>query len=405
MHWLRGRGAGAFISVEAGRSPDAERTVRFLVRRLRSDLIQRQRRAGMRWGLLATVFEALGRDGRPKFNAHVIVVMPDADARDRLIESVHRSSVYAGHVDARPVENWNRLTSYLLKEGTSQAWFAAGRSFRRIRGSIPLGDLGGDRVVLSRDLRDLLIASATIQPFQRTYAKRQQSPPPGSNLSSLRSIAFGGSSSSCADADADACRCASSIGASVSHDLKAFFDGERSLRRGQCGRRACPTLSSQGPGERRDAALSAFDLEESQDVEAAQLVETDFPIWINLRGRLKSEGREVPISELDKRVKPHAGEASRGDGRLPGVTLKYDEIEPCDEPVDGAKLLTELSREIGAYVTMERKQTSEDSLGAIGSDPIAELRAILQIGRKDLALRSPVGRAFEKERGRPSSTI
>jgi hypothetical protein len=76
MHWLRGRGSGAFISVEAGRSPDAERTVRALTRRLKSDLVQRQRRAGMR-GLLVTVFEALGRDGRPKFNAHVILVVPE----------------------------------------------------------------------------------------------------------------------------------------------------------------------------------------------------------------------------------------------------------------------------------------------------------------------------------------
>jgi hypothetical protein len=177
MHWLRGRGSGAFISVEAGRSPDAERTVRALARRLKSDLVQRQRRAGMRRGLLATVFEALGRDGRPKFNAHLIVIMPDVDARDRLIESLHRSSVYVGRVDARPVDNWNGLTAYLLKEGTSQAWFAAGKRFHRIRGSIQLGDLGGDRVVLSRDLRDLLIASARIQQFQRTYAKRKPLPP------------------------------------------------------------------------------------------------------------------------------------------------------------------------------------------------------------------------------------
>jgi hypothetical protein len=174
MHWLRGRGSGAFISVEAGRSPDAERTVRALTRRLKSNLVQRQRRAGMRWGLLATVFEALGRDRRPKFNAHVIVVMPDVNVRDRLIESLHRSSVYAGRVYARPVDEWNRLTAYLLKEATPQAWFGAGKSFRRIRGTIPLGDLGGDRVVLSRDLRDVLIASGRIAPFKRTYAKRQR---------------------------------------------------------------------------------------------------------------------------------------------------------------------------------------------------------------------------------------
>jgi hypothetical protein len=178
MYWLRGRGSGAFISVEAGRSLDAERTVRALTRRLKSDLVQRQRRAGMHWCLLATVFEALGRDRQPKFNAHVIVVMPDADARDRLIESLQRSSVYVGRVDARPVANWSGLTAYLLKEATPAAWFAAGKGFRRISGSIPLGDLGGDRVLLSRDLRDVLIATGRIRPFQRSYAKRQPLPPP-----------------------------------------------------------------------------------------------------------------------------------------------------------------------------------------------------------------------------------
>jgi hypothetical protein len=172
MHWLRGRGSGAFISIEAGRSPDAEPTVRALARRLRSDLVQRQRRAGMRWGLLVTVFEALGRDGRPKFNAHVIVIMPDAYARDRLIESLHRSSVYSGRVDVRPVDDWSRLTAYLLKEATPAAWFGAGKRFRRIKGSIPLGDLGGDRVVLSLDLKAALIDAGRIEPYRRSYAKR-----------------------------------------------------------------------------------------------------------------------------------------------------------------------------------------------------------------------------------------
>jgi hypothetical protein len=172
MHWLRGIGLGAFISVDGGRSPDAERMVRGLVRRLRSDLVQRQRRAGMRSGLLVTVFEALGRDGRPKFNAHVIAIMPDADARDRLIESLHRSSVYTGRADVRPVDDWSRLTAYLLKEATPQAWFGAGKSFRRIKGSIPLGDLGGDRVVLSLDLKAALIDARRIEPYRRSYAKR-----------------------------------------------------------------------------------------------------------------------------------------------------------------------------------------------------------------------------------------
>jgi hypothetical protein len=88
----------------------------------------------------------------------------------------------------------------------------------------------------------------------------------------------------------------------------------------------------------------------------AQLAKTEFPTWINLRARLKSEARDVPITELDKRVIPDDGEATDGDGRLSGAPLKYDEIEPWDEPVDGAQLLTELSSEIGAYVIMDPPQ-------------------------------------------------
>ena len=46
---------------------------------------------------------------------------------------------------------------------------------RRVGGSIPLGVLGGDRVVLSEDLRDALIRGGRIEPYRRTYAK----PAPG----------------------------------------------------------------------------------------------------------------------------------------------------------------------------------------------------------------------------------
>ena len=64
----------------------------------------------------------------------------------------------------------------------------------------------------------------------------------------------------------------------------------------------------------------------------------------------------MPIAELDKRVKPNGGDASDGDDGLPGEPLKFDEIEPWDEPVDGAKLLAELSSAIGAYVIMDPTQ-------------------------------------------------
>jgi len=77
------------------------------------------------------------------------------------------------HVLAKPVVDWPGLTGYLLKEATPQAWYGAKKSFRRIKGSIPLGELGGDRVALSSDLKDTLLRSGRIEPYRRTYAKRQ----------------------------------------------------------------------------------------------------------------------------------------------------------------------------------------------------------------------------------------
>jgi hypothetical protein len=167
---MRQRGPGLFVSIEAGRSPDAENIVRALTRRVRSDMAQRQRRARMRRVLMTTVFEARDRKGREKFGAHIVAVMPDARVRDRAAESLNGSAAYAGHVLTKPVSKWEGLTTYLLKEATPQAQYLKG--FRRIGGSIPLGARGGNRVILSRDLRDALVRGGKIEPYNRTYAKR-----------------------------------------------------------------------------------------------------------------------------------------------------------------------------------------------------------------------------------------
>ncbi len=82
---------------------------------------------------------------------------------------------------------------------------------------------------------------------------------------------------------------------------------------------------------------------ETETVRAlAQLVKANFPAWVNLRARLKSEARDVPLSDLDKRVRPSGGDASDGDDGLPGRPIEYHEINPWHDPVDGAKLLTRI---------------------------------------------------------------
>jgi hypothetical protein len=81
------------------------------------------------------------------------------------------SAAHSVQVDARRVEEWAGLTTYLMKEGTQQARYKQG--FRTIGGPIPLGTLGGDRVVLSPDLKSTLMNTGRIKPYRRTYAKQK----------------------------------------------------------------------------------------------------------------------------------------------------------------------------------------------------------------------------------------
>ena len=93
------------------------------------------------------------------------------DNRDRLIQSFNGSESFRKNVHAKPVTDWETLKGYLLKEATPQAAFRKG--FRRIKGSHPLGELGGDRVRLSPDLKHILERAGRTQPYTRTYAARR----------------------------------------------------------------------------------------------------------------------------------------------------------------------------------------------------------------------------------------
>ena len=130
-----------------------------------------------------------------------------------------------------------------------------------------------------------------------------------------------------------------------------------------------PTLAEGG-----DAAMKALvemaktapgSVFEPQTVGAlAQLAKADFPTWVNLRARLKSEARGVPISELDKLVGRTRGDPTGGDD-LPGRALTYDEIELWEEPVDGEQLLTEIAAAIGCYVVMDSYQRDAAALWVV----------------------------------------
>jgi hypothetical protein len=94
-----------------------------------------------------------------------------------------------------------------------------------------------------------------------------------------------------------------------------------------------------------------------------QLAKVNFPAWVNLRARLKSEARDVPIADLDKRLRPNGGDVGGGDG-LPGRPITFDEIEPWEEPVDGATLLSEIADAVGRYVVMDAHQRDACALWA-----------------------------------------
>jgi hypothetical protein len=142
--------------------------------RARSQIATYQERGGLRKKHAVTVFEALDRDLEPKFGSHIVAAAHDAAHRDKIIEALTNSKTLGRHIVAEPVTDWDELAGYLLKEATQQARFR--RGFRTIGGSIPLGVGGGNRVILSNDLRDTLIGSGRIEPYTRTYACRAPLP-------------------------------------------------------------------------------------------------------------------------------------------------------------------------------------------------------------------------------------
>jgi Protein of unknown function (DUF3631) len=79
------------------------------------------------------------------------------------------------------------------------------------------------------------------------------------------------------------------------------------------------------------------------------------PDFERLWARLKTD-RRVRLRALETAMKADAaGNANDGDNRS-GQAIEYDEIDPWDEKIDGAKLLTALAQAIDSYIIMEPHQ-------------------------------------------------
>jgi hypothetical protein len=165
MRYLRRHGPAAFMTVEGYDRPEREK--RTLFRKVKNDVALYQGREKMRRVLWLEVLES-----EPDLHSHIVATMPNEDAVMRLAERVYMSASYGQNVLVQPVTDWDGLATYLLKEATPQAWAKGGKSFRRVSGSHPLAEGGGDRVRTSKDLEAALIRSGRVEPRRRTYAAR-----------------------------------------------------------------------------------------------------------------------------------------------------------------------------------------------------------------------------------------
>jgi hypothetical protein len=97
-----------------------------------------------------------------------------------------------------------------------------------------------------------------------------------------------------------------------------------------------------------------------------ELVRAKFPVWVNLRARIKSEARDVPLAELDRRLRFNGGgNDGDGDDGLPGRQVAFEQIDLWDEPVAGDDLVAGLVACIGEYMIMDAHQLVACSLWAV----------------------------------------
>lgn len=165
-HWMAGLDEPLWYAVLADRHRP-EREVRWLVRELKSDIVQAQRDAGTApyWLQIS--------EGSPAYHANIVFPLGGPKAK-RLIERIGRSELFPGDIlDIQPVFDVQGVIGYCAEERTPQASYMSGlKMMKRARGSHPLGEGGGDRVSLSRALRTHLVESGRIRPFRRSYASR-----------------------------------------------------------------------------------------------------------------------------------------------------------------------------------------------------------------------------------------
>ena len=111
----------------------------------------------------------------------------------------------------------------------------------------------------------------------------------------------------------------------------------------------------------RAKADAGFPFEPEAIAALNQLAKRRAPDFERLRTQLKAETK-VRFAALEAAMKAEAAVGDTGEDGLPGRPITFEEITPWDEPVDGSRLLAEISNAIGAYVVMEGRQRDATAL-------------------------------------------
>lgn len=154
------------IGVDIAPHSKSETEARDIIRDVRSRLVQWLRRHGMPAYWLDVLEAKVG------VHSHLIMPVPSRRAGLELIQSIKAWKFDQGDVRGKTIYDLNGAQNYLLKESTTQAWWAASKAYRRDKGSHKLGIGGGDRVHLSKDLEVDLVGSGRIENRTKTYVSR-----------------------------------------------------------------------------------------------------------------------------------------------------------------------------------------------------------------------------------------
>jgi hypothetical protein len=166
-HFIDGLGLRLWYAVVSDQYAD-ERLIRSRVRGFKSDIARAQQRSGM--SACCCWLEIL--EAHPAVHSNILFPL-DGPKGQRLIDSLLRSSKFPGdslHISEAEGADW--FVAYCSAERVTQArYVAVGKLAKRLPGSHPLGEGGGDRVRLSKALEAELLDRG-VKPWRHTYAAR-----------------------------------------------------------------------------------------------------------------------------------------------------------------------------------------------------------------------------------------